>query len=140
MLPWLNEILQQHFFVIAAMDNNRLSSLRQMQTLISNRTKNLNRLIEVQSKLDNLVCLFNVNANVDVDMDGNGNVNANSTGNSYEPLLIYNESDSEEETEKQKSKCLTMMTMCRNSDSSQQERSQEDQFETVPTRQKTANR
>lgn len=92
LLPWLNSLFQIHFFTLASMNQDHLAALKQVQTLIANRTKNLNRLLEVQSKLDNLANIFGSTSTRE-------NTISSAKKSTYEPLLVYNESDSEEETQ-----------------------------------------
>jgi cell division protein FtsB len=93
-LPWLNLLFTHHFFILASIDNNKINSLKQIQTLINTRTKNLGYLLQVQSKLENLINLFDKKEQIN-----NKSTNQNSN---YEPLLVYNESDSEEENKNSK--------------------------------------
>lgn len=88
LIPWLDSLFKHHFALLVVMPKYSLDSLKNLKTMIENRTKNLNRLVEVHSKLENLIEIFDKNNKV--------NGETNHTINK-EPLLVYNESDSEEE-------------------------------------------
>jgi hypothetical protein len=93
LLPWLDLLFKHHFFLILSLPKNTLESLKNLKFLMENRTKNLTRLIEVHSKLENLMNLIQIKNTSNVNKISNETMN-------YEPLLGYNESDSEEELNK----------------------------------------
>lgn len=69
-----------------------LVSLRSVQTLIRNRTKNFDRFLEVSNKVETLMNSFKSKVPV---KDEKFQI--------YEPLLVYNESDDEEEKKEKES-------------------------------------
>jgi hypothetical protein len=85
-LPWLQFLFKYHQLEIINLPAKTLVSLRSIQTLIRNRTKNFDRLLEVSSKVENLMNNFKSKAPVKEEKFQN-----------YEPLLVYNESDDEDE-------------------------------------------
>ena len=90
-LPWFQLLFKYHQIEIIKLPAKILINLRSIQTLIKNRTKNHDRLLEVSTKLESLINGFNLNNKKNEEKKGGEFV-------TYEPLLVYNESDSEEET------------------------------------------
>ena len=97
MLPWLDILFKHHMIEIVRLPKKTQNNLKNIQTLIQNRTKNLDRLEEISYKLENLMELFNKKKK------------NSKTENAvtYEPLLVYNESDSEDEKKTQLKEKMT---------------------------------
>jgi hypothetical protein len=95
-ISWLTLLFKYHFFTILTLDKTTLENLKRIQTLIDGRTKNLNKLIEVEGKLGNLINIFSTTSKTTLN---SGEIKP-AKEKQYEPLLIYNESDSEEENQK----------------------------------------
>jgi hypothetical protein len=92
MLPWLDLLFNYHLLEIIQLPKKTLANLKNIQILIQNRIKNLDRLKEISYKLDTLI---NVTKS-DKNKKSQNNKNSNKS-KTYEPLLVYNESDSENE-------------------------------------------
>ena len=90
LVMWLESLLRLHFLNILSLQSKTLDKLKNLQTLIKNRTKSLNKVVEVKSKLENLMTLFGANRS----LNNNQQINDVKT---YTPMGVYNESDSEDE-------------------------------------------
>jgi len=90
LVMWLESLLRLHFLNILSLPSKTLDKLKNLQTLIKNRTKSLNKVVEVKSKLENLMTLFGANRS----LNNNQQINDVKT---YTPMGVYNESDSEDE-------------------------------------------
>lgn len=91
-LPWLQFLFKYHQLEIINLPTKTLVSLRSVQTLIRNRTKNFDRFLEVSNKVETLMNSFKSKVPV---KDEKFQI--------YEPLLVYNESDDEEEKKEKES-------------------------------------
>jgi hypothetical protein len=94
LVMWLECLLRLHFLTILSLPAKTLDKLKNLQTLIKNRTKSFNKVVEVKSKLENLMTIFGANKVV------KNAQNQLSEFKNYTPMGIYNESDSEDEFKK----------------------------------------
>jgi hypothetical protein len=92
LVMWLDSLLKLHFLNILSLPAKTLDKLKNLQTLIKNRTKSLNKVIEVKSKLENLMTLFGANKSIKTSAQTQSN-----EFKTYTPMAIYNESDSEDD-------------------------------------------
>lgn len=101
LVMWLESLLRLHFINILSLPTSTLEKLKNLQVLIKNRTKSLNKVVEVKSKLENLLTLFNSNKTEKAGMNGisNGKTQINEL-KTYTAMGVYNESDSEDEFRK----------------------------------------
>ena len=88
---WIDCLLKYKFLTILSLPKETQEKLRSMQVLIDSRTKNLEKLIQVKSKLETVLSLF---------ADKGGKKTIKASDSNEVPMLLYNESDSDEEKNK----------------------------------------
>ncbi len=86
-LKWIELLFKYHSVEILKMPCETLNSLKKINSIINGRTKNLERLIEINQKFEGILKVINYDPKKKTE---NSNI-------IYEPLLVYNESDSEED-------------------------------------------